>query len=212
MKISDLSARLRERREEAAAALSTVLVVFFQFMWWGRPPANPLLYWLLAALSVAGLFYMLFCIVRLWRKYRRGIAGRLRSLYARIARNIVALLERLNLRMGRGRLSGGRTTVILDLPAVGVIPPVVRRRRWRQLEDDRERLGYLYAGMVTRKVRSGKAIYPHQTPLEISLSHTDIEAEGELFSIYNSHRYYESSTESIDGERLRIIKEALGIK
>lgn len=68
-----------------------------------------------------------------------------------------------------------------------------KRPIWRQLEDDRARLSYLYASMIEYKLDSGADIRSSDTPDEISRKYTENIAEGELFSYYSSRRYCEAA-------------------
>ena len=198
-------------REEILAAASLFAVSFFFWLWKNAAPVKPFPVIISALLSLASVVSLLYSLRLLWLKYRKKVAGLIRQGYSAFVRKLFIVLNNIVEYVSKGNSVKGRTTVIFSLRDRSENKKANKKRlKWRQLEDDRARLSYLYASMIEYKLASGADIRSSDTPDEISRKHTENIVEGELFSYYSSHRYYESAP--IDDKILIRIKELLGIK
>lgn len=143
-------------------------------------------------LSGAALIPMVW---RLSKKWRHRAAEKVRALSRRLMRRIservMQLLERIQRLRGRdgSDLLGGRTRVEFDLYGDRDRRKKRRRVSWKQLESERERLRWLYAGMVETKLKHGVVILPAETPCHIAARKETSPEQQELIELYNMYRY-----------------------
>ena len=131
-----------------------------------------------------------------WRqRYRKPFIIGLRKAIVGASRFLIKIAGRFSF-FHRGNVISGRTTVHYDF---SVFRKDERRRRktldrqprWKDMENSRERLGFLYYRVITDRIKHGEVITSHETPLEISKRPTENEAMDELFRMYNEVRYDE---------------------
>ncbi len=65
------------------------------------------------------------------------------------------------------------------------------KKRFSQLEDDVQRIRYMYAKLLIWKQKKGENVYTYQTPEELKYKVAQGETETELFEIYTPVRYSE---------------------
>ncbi len=202
---------IKKYHAETGSGASLYAVIFFFWLWGKLEPANRVFYWSAAALSIASLFSLAFFIRRLWLKYKSRIAGFAKSTYVKLGKKLVEILDKIGVRRGRGNLISGNTTVTFSFSRPGEFQKRLKRRaKWKLLETDRQRLGYLYQRLISRKLEDGRNISHSDTPDEIARSHAEGDSEERLFACYSGHRYYDPLP--LDGEEIARIKEELGIK
>ena len=66
------------------------------------------------------------------------------------------------------------------------------KKRFSQLEDDVQRIRYMYIKLLGWKQKKGESIYTYQTPEELKEKTAKNETEKELFDIYTPVRYAEA--------------------
>ncbi len=202
---------IRKYREEFISAQLLCVIIILELFRGNVNSNNVLLHWLTAFFSLCVLAAFIWSLKQLWLKYKRKIKELIRLGYMKLARQLILLLEKIGARRIRGNILSGWTTVSFDfLNMRAGKKPVRKRVKWRQLEDDMQRLRYLYGRMIEGKIDEGRDIRAAETPDEIARKNTANETEGELFSCYSKHRYYEKAP--VDGINLARIKEILGIK
>ncbi len=202
---------IKKYHAEIGSGASLYAVIFFFWLWGRVEPVNRVLYWLAAFLSIASLFLLAFFIRKLWFKYRSSIARFTKSTYVKLGKKLIEILDKIGVRRGRGNLISGSTTVTFSFFEQGRLQKRSKRRaKWKLLETDRQRLGYLYQRLINRKLEGGSNISHSDTPDEIARAHAESDVESRLFTCYSDHRYYDPRP--LDGEELVKIKEELGIK
>lgn len=202
---------MRKYREEFISAQLFCVFIFLALFWENENLGNVLLRWIIEFFSLCALVAFIWSLRQLLRKYKRKIKELIGFSYIKLARQLILLLEKIGVRRTRGNILSGRTTVSFDfLNKRAGKRPVRKRVKWRQLEDDMQRLGYLYGRMIEGKIDEGRDIRATETPDEIARKNTANEIEGELFSCYSEHRYYQKAP--IDGMNLARIKEMLRIE
>jgi hypothetical protein len=197
--------------EFISAELFCVMILLLRLYREKSDPENILLRRIISFFLLCAFVAFLWSVRLIWRKYKKKIKEQIRLAYMKLVSRLVTLLENIGVRRTRGNILSGKTTVSFDfLKSRPGKKPARKRVKWRQLEDDSQRLGYLYGRMIEGKIDEGRDIRISETPDEIAGKNTTNETEGELFSCYSGHRYYEKA--QIDGENLVKIKEILGIK
>ena len=168
---------------------------------------------LVFALILAAFVIPFYLVLRKnWReKYRMPVIIGLRKAIVGASRFLIRIAGRFSF-FHRGNVISGRTTVHYDFSA---FRKNERRRRktaekqprWKDMENPRQRLGFLYYRVISDKIKHGEDIASHETPLEISKRSTDDEAMNELFRMYNEVRYDERSEP--DEEAVYSLREKL---
>ena len=157
---------------------------------------------------------LLYILLRdLWhKKWRHAVAKAGQKVFAKAAEFVIRFLEKWNI--GSKRKSNvliGNT--ILSFDGITFEKRQGKQKKlpkWKQLETDSERLGFLYRHMITVKLKNGMSARANDTPSEIRQKEQNSPCEEELFDLYISARYDERvilKTEKIDR-----LKQDLSIK
>lgn len=190
-----------------AAALSSTVV-----FWLSREPSSNFIIFLLS-LSVAfngGMLYWL--LRRLWQtKWRRIAAIGVQKLIEGLTGLLFRIRERFGLGARRRFELGGKTTVSFEMPLFEKKEVKKEKpRKWKQLQNGKERVRYLYRQMLTEKIRHGFLAYCDETPLELQQKEEHEPPENELFLLYNQTRYHKDWEPG--EEELLSLKDQLNIK
>lgn len=187
--------RLKRYWQEILAFLDLELFVWLvNRRYWGDPLSDRLRMAADAAIMASG-FLLLWFAYRLTRKWRSRLAEQVRAssrrLIRRVTERVLALLERWQQKYGRGAqdILGGRTRMEFDLFGNRGRRKRNRRAGWKQLETERERLAWLYAGMIETKLKRGAHIRPAETPRQIGAHPDNTPEQCELIGLYEMYRY-----------------------
>lgn len=155
-----------------------------------------------------------FLVLRdLWKKkWRKKASERFHKLFDRIRRFMTGIAEKLSLATKNDDILRGRMTFTFDKVEHDEAEQIKRARppKWKQLEDDRSRMRYLYRGMIKGRLKRGELIYSDETPSEIERKNEKTPAEQELFDMYIACRYDERK--HIDEAQIQNLKRELEIK
>ena len=155
-----------------------------------------------------------FLVLRsLWRKkWRKKAAESFGRLFERIRRFMTKIAERLSLGTKQNDVLRGRMTFTFDKIErdESELQKRAKPPKWKQLEDDRSRMRYLYRGMIKGRLKRGELIYSDETPSEIERKKEKTPAEQELFDMYIACRYDERK--HIDEAQIQNLKRELEIK
>lgn len=165
-------------------------------VWNNVKPSNH--YVQLAFAIVLAIFVIpLYLVMRKnWReKYRAPIIIGLRKAIIGASRFLIKIATRFSF-FHRGNVISGRTTVHYDFSA---FRKDTRRKRkvsekqprWKDMENSRQKLKFLYYRVITDKIKHGEVIASHETPFEISQRIQENDAQSDLFKMYNEIRYDE---------------------
>lgn len=147
-----------------------------------------------ALIMVSGIALVIF-VWRLSKKWRQQAAERVRALSRRLLRQlserVMRILERWQRMRGRGAddLLGGRTRVEYDLFDSRGRRKKQKRAHWKQLESERERIRWLYAGMIEGRLKRGAHIRSAETPWQIARHEDSTPEQQELIDLYTDCRY-----------------------
>ena len=161
--------------------------------YWDTPKQDIARYTLDALIAFSGITLGIL-VWRLTKKWRKTTAHRMRELSRRwlrkVSQRVLAMLERLQqkYRRGAGDLLGGRTRVDFDMPWE-TLARRQRRRAWRQLESEREKLSWLYSDMVETRLKHGEFIRPADTPHMIANRESTTQPQKHMIDVYASYRY-----------------------
>ena len=161
----------------------------------------------LFALFVVDGAALYFTLRALWRtKWKKSLVSSAQKIIAKLAQHLLSFFEKRNRKKEKKTaVLSGKTTVSFDFP--GAVSPEKKARKtpkWKHLQTDRERLGYLYQRMIEQKIKHGLPVYSSETPDEIK-NKTDHEAvENKIFDVYIGNRYQE--TVETDGKALNDLR------
>ena len=111
----------------------------------------------------------------------------------------------------RKNILGGSTKITFDLNIFeSKVATRPKRVKWKNLQSDRERLGFLYRQMINTKIRTGTRVYACDTPSELLDRVQSNEVEKEVFNLYIDTRYDDRAILSSD--RVSELKERLETK
>ena len=189
--------KLIQKHWESFALFASVLLFAFLLGYWlERYKTLPY--------STQGI-YALLCLADglvIWRLYRRAkkkwkeaLAERAKKLFARASMLLMKLLEKfdgLTRLFRRNRTTmGGTTSYSFDFstPTKKKKPP--KPPKWKHMETARQKLGFLYCHLITRRVKEGMPACSADTPLELQKRQENTPPEEQLFDLYVETRYDE---------------------
>ncbi len=167
---------------------------------------------LLVALIFADFFALLYLLRELWRKkWKKAFVKTARALLAGASRFVIRLLEKWNIGKSKSRgVLSGSTVITFDSVSYDRQSKKARKRKWKHMQNERERLGFLYRHMMNERIKNGMRATSHHTPCELSKMTENTDTEQELFELYINTRYDERiEPEEQTVERLR---SSLGVK
>lgn len=132
----------------------------------------------------------------LWRKkWKNATAERLQRVFERLQR----IVERVSTRLGfykheKKSVLEGKTKIIFEksIPKESKkVKNEAKPPKWSKLQNNRDRVRYLYRGMASDKIRRGERIYRYETPNELLLKQEKGSDEERLIEVYVSCRYDE---------------------
>ncbi len=156
----------------------------------------------LAAVCLADGFVIWKLYRRLKKKWKEALTERAKKLFARASMLLMKLMEKFDgvLRLFRRNrtVMGGKTTYSFDFstPEKKKKPP--KAPKWKQMETARQKLGYLYYHLITRRLKEGMPAKSADTPLELQHRRENLPPEEQLFDLYVSARYDERAELSED--------------
>ncbi len=204
--------RLRKYSLEIGAA--SLLGVFAATVsyWLQNQPKDSFVRFVLSLILALCGYFLYRLLRRLWRtKWKRALRRAAEFLLTRASGFLLKFLERWHIKRERGTELGGKTTVSFDFSAFEKTEKKPQKPpKWKQLRTDRERLRYLYRGMLGGKIRRGFLAYSSETPLELQQKGEHEEAEKRLFALYTELRYDERR--EVPENTVQRLKEEINIK
>ncbi|MBQ2732696.1 MAG: hypothetical protein IJF74_00925 [Clostridia bacterium] len=151
----------------------------------------------------AVIAYKLF--IFLWRnKWRDKVGAVARRLYAKYGARLFAALEKWG--FGSGSELGGRSSIVFNFGKEKAASKKKRPPKWKNLRSDKQRLGFLYREVITKRINKGERILASETPAVIKDRLQAEGAEEEILEMYCGMRY---STLSPDGEEIDRLKREI---
>lgn len=196
---------------ESALVLFAAILFSIYYYWLTAKPEDPRI---VTALSIAAAIdiILLFLVMRaIWRSDSKSAFGRkLKELLSRMADFVMRIANKWNLFGRNDNVISGVTSVSFDYSLFKrrkekpkkFIPP-----RWKDMKNGREKLGFIYYKMISRRIRKGMEICAHETPTEIKARKVNSDEENLLFDIYIQARYDERF--EVDEQEVLELKERL---
>ena len=176
---------------------------YFLFLWSNHPPKTNNEKIFLTAGAVVSFLVLLILLRQLWKKkWKYAFAQATQQLWAKAGKLFSGAFERFAKKWnlgGAGRQTTllGKTTVRFDFgTAEKATKRAAKHPKWKNLQTDQERLGFLYRRMITEKIKSGTRVYASDTPSEAKARSVNSEPENVLFDCYTHIRYDERAVPS----------------
>jgi hypothetical protein len=194
---------------EALLLADVAAFLALMYLWSVSRPENMYLRAFMLIGIAATIVFAVLLLRSLWRaKWRAATAKAMQRVFGRIQKFFEKFADRLGWgRKGKSVLSG-KTTVIFDRryddAATENRSYTTRPPKWKQLDNDRDRMRYLYRKMVSGKIKKGARIYSADTPSEAEQKIEKTPSEKQLFDLYISCRYDErKSPKASDVQELK---------
>ena len=195
--------KIWEYWREIGCVFAVTLFSYFLLLWSNDPPKTNNERFLLSAGAVASFLVLLVLLRQLWRKkWKYAFAQATQQLWTQAAKLFSRAFEHFAKKWnlsggGRQTTLFGKTTVRFDF---GMAEKTGKRSaklpKWKNLQTDRERLGFLYRRMITEKIKAGTRVYASDTPSEARARSVNSESENALFDCYTHIRYDERAVPS----------------
>lgn len=201
-------ARLRD--EIFILLFSGVIAAVYKY-WKEENPQEPYIKLALAIAVAVSIFFIFFFMRKIWnQKAKELFASKLRNLISRVFGMIMRFAAKLNIFRRHGNVLEGKTTVSFDFSGFKAkkkrqekfIPP-----KWKDMDSERKKLGFLYYKLITRKMKNGMKAFASDTPIELRRRTENSEAEEKLFDMYIGTRYDEGA--SLNEQEILDLKEKL---
>lgn len=187
---------VRKLRLELLFLLLAAFLCLLLSYWQDNRPSSYAMQAVLLVLCIADALalYRLFIIIR--RKRRDQIAFALKRLFAKAALLLMKLLDRWqtvkNFITGSGKYTlSGKTSVTFDFTAETRKQKPPKPPKWKNMQTGRQKLGYLYYHLITRRMKRGMPARAADTPAELKTRAVNQPAEERLFDLYIGARYDE---------------------
>lgn len=151
-----------------------------------------------AFLGYASCILTLYNVGKLFtREIRQELYRRISKALFGVAEKIKAIVDKVKSKLGikSAKLHRPRDEVriiINDDRDLRKKKNTLTKKRFSQLEDDLQRIRYMYAKLLLWKQKKGENVYTYQTPEELKGKLANGETEEELFDIYTPVRYAET--------------------
>lgn len=184
--------------------LTALAIVFYSYA--GVYIRHRILFPVFVFLAVACMIpaYKLFSF--LWRtKWRDKVFAAAKKFYSKYGIRLFKALEKLGFGQSATDL-GGRSSISFNFGREREDKRKVRAPKWKNLRNEKQRLGFLYRAVIMKKIKHGSKIYASETPAVINARESSAGAEAEVMDLYCRMRY---STLSPDGERIDELKREI---
>ena len=152
-----------------------------------------------------GLFFdgiaIYFVLRKLWRtKWRARVMPSLQKAFEKIARIFRIVQTKLGISPKNGTtVLKGKSKIIFDTKTTVAQPKRLKKPAgWKNLQNDKERLGYLYRRMIDTNIHKGLPVFSSETPNEIREKKDFGDCENQIFDLYVANRYKDDISLDID--------------
>lgn len=163
------------------------------------------------------MFCMLFDAIaiyytlrRIWRtKWRYRVVPSMQKVFEKLIRMLKIVRKKLGIpERGEQTVLKGKSKIFFDTKGT-----VVQQKRskkpvaWKNMQTDRERLGFLYKRVIDSNIHQGLPIYSSETPTEIQRKKEYGDVENQIFDLYVENRYKEDV--ALESEVLEGLKKEM---
>ena len=161
-----------------------------------------------------GLFFdaiaIYYVLRRLWRtKWRYRVMPAVQKVFEKLAKVFKIIGKKLGIKEREPQtVLKGRSIIFFDTKPIN--EQTKRKKKpsaWKNLQTDKERLGYLYRKMIDTNIHQGLPVFASETPTEIKDKKEYREHENQIFDLYVANRYRDDV--DLDADILNDLKQEI---
>ena len=148
-----------------------------------------------------GLFFdaiaIYYTLRKLWRtKWRQRVMPSVQKFFEKVARVLKLFREKLGIpERNHHMVLRGKSKIFFDTKEADTTTKRTKKpSAWKNLQTDRERLGYLYRSMIDTNINQGLPVFSSETPTEIKGKKEYRDVENQIFDLYVENRYKDDVT------------------
>ena len=148
-----------------------------------------------------GLFFdaiaIYYTLRKLWRtKWRQRVMPSVQKFLEKVARVLKLFREKLGIpERNHHMVLRGKSKIFFDTKEADTTTKRTKKpSAWKNLQTDRERLGYLYRRMIDTNINQGLPVFSSETPTEIKGKKEYRDVENQIFDLYVENRYKDDVT------------------
>ena len=133
-----------------------------------------------------------FVMRKLWRtKWRYRVMPSVQKILDKLARVFKIFRQKLGLPEREDQtVLGGKSKIYFDSKPINTQTQKAKKpSAWKNLKNDKERLGYLYRYMIDSNIHRGLPVFSSETPSEIREKKEYKDVENQIFDLYVENRY-----------------------
>lgn len=133
-----------------------------------------------------------YTLQRLWRtKWRYRVVPSMQKVLEKLARVLKIVRKKLGIpERGEQTVLKGRSKIIFDTKQTVEFQKRAKKAiAWKNMQTDKERLGFLYKRVIDTNIHQGVPIYSSETPTEIQHKKEYGDIENQIFDLYVQNRY-----------------------
>ena len=143
-----------------------------------------------------GLFFdaiaIYYTLRKLWRtKWRYRVAPSVQKILEKLARVLKIVRKKLGIpERSQQTVLKGKSKIIFDTKqTIAQQKRTKKPTAWKNMQTDKERLGFLYKRVIDTNIHQGVPIYSFETPTEIKHKKEYGDIENQIFDLYVENRY-----------------------
>ncbi len=151
-----------------------------------------------------------FVLRRLWRtKWRYRVLPAVHKALEKLSRVFKIVAKKLGIKERTPQtVLGGKSKIFFDGKREDEKTKHTKKKKsWKAMQNDKERLGYLYKQVINDSISHGSPVFSSETPSEIKKKKTYRDIESQIFDLYIENRYKDDV--NLDTDTLDSLKKDL---
>ena len=161
-----------------------------------------------------GLFFdgiaIYYILRKLWHtKWKYRVIPAVQTFFEKLAKVLKLVRKKLGIKEREAStVLKGKSIIFFDTkPTQEQAKRKKKTSAWKNLQTDKERLGYLYRKMIDTNIHQGLPVFASETPTEIKDKKEYREHENQIFDLYVANRYREDV--DLDADVLNDLKQEI---
>ena len=161
-----------------------------------------------------GLFFdgiaIYYILRKLWHtKWKYRVIPAVQTFFEKLAKVLKLVHKKLGIKEREAStVLKGKSIIFFDTkPTQEQAKRKKKPSAWKNLQTDKERLGYLYRKMIDTNIHQGLPVFASETPTEIKDKKEYREHENQIFDLYVANRYREDV--DLDADVLNDLKQEI---
>ena len=161
-----------------------------------------------------GLFFdgiaIYYILRKLWyTKWKYRVIPAVQTFFEKLAKVLRLVRKKLGIKEREAStVLKGKSIIFFDTkPTQEQVKRKKKPSAWKNLQTDKERLGYLYRKMIDANIHQGLPVFASETPTEIKDKKEYREHENQIFDLYVANRYRDDV--DLDADILNDLKQEI---